>query len=143
MKRACVAMGIILGIIIVQTLWMNRSVSYEVLAQEVLEAEPKQVLIEAKIDWTEDRIKEEIHKVFPDAPIMEKVAWCESRLVPDAEGPTEDEGIFQIHRPSWKSKTIGMNMFDPKQNIAFAKSLYDKYGLRPWDASYKCWSVLD
>lgn len=102
------------------------------------EWEPRIVQIGVKIDWTEERIIQEIHNVFPDAPIMERVAWCESRLKADAIGPTEDYGIFQLHDPSHDLSDV--DVFDPAENIAFARKLYDESGLQPWSASKPCWS---
>lgn len=100
------------------------------------------VLIEAKIDWTQERIIEEIETVFPDAPIMVEVARCESGLRPVIEGPTDDHGVFQIHMPSHGEsvRALGLDVKnDPRDNIRFARMLYDRNGLRDWSASAHCW----
>jgi hypothetical protein len=107
-------------------------------AEEPEVVEPEVVLIEAVVEWTEERIMEEIRNTFPEEPEkMIQVAWCESRLKPDAKGPTQDYGIFQLHDPS--HDLSGIDVFNPKDNIAFARKLYDQSGKQPWKASEKCW----
>ncbi|UOF78875.1 lyZ1 [Caudoviricetes sp.] len=107
--------------------------------------EPKTVLIEVRVDWTPERIAQEIDKVFPDAPIMHDVMRCESGGNNDAYNPTNgshDNGLFQIsdlyHGP--RVRALGLDVGDPADNIAFARILYDESGLQPWSASKDCWS---
>lgn len=105
--------------------------------EEVAQEQPVQVVV--KVNWTADRIEKEIDKVFPDAPIMKTVAWCESRLNPKAFNPTNgsnDRGIFQI---SEKYHGVGDEMFDVEKNLAYARKLYDQNGLSDWSASKHCW----
>jgi len=110
----------------------------------------KEVRVKVVIEWTEERIVEEIHKVFPDAPYMEDVARCEGSrgglLDPTAFNPTNgsnDKGIFQISE-YWQGdhyRSHGFtDMKDPAQNIAFARILFDIGGLSDWEASRHCWS---
>lgn len=105
---------------------------------------PKEVLIEVRktpIEWNKERIVQEIRETFPEQPdLMVKVAQCESGLIPTAKGPTHDGGIFQIHVPSHKDNLVGVDIFDPADNIAFARKLYDQGGLQPWSASKHCWN---
>lgn len=106
---------------------------------------PKEVMIEVRIDWTEERIIEEINNVFPDAPIMVEVAKCESSLRPDAYNGTNnshDKGLFQISTKyhGAKVKELGLDMYDVKDNLAFARILYDEKGLGPWIWSKPCWN---
>lgn len=115
----------------------------EAYAEEVVE--PEIVMIEVKYNWTEERIIEEINKVFPDAPIMVKVAKCESSFKSDAYNGTNnshDKGLFQISTKyhGAKVKELGLNMYDVKDNLAFARLLYEERGLEPWIWSKPCWS---
>ena len=110
------------------------------VAEAVEKPVDSEVEIEAEIEWTPERVEEEIRKVFPDAPIMLAVARCESSLIPDAEGPTNDGGVFQIHRPSHAKRIEGIDLYNPAQNIRFARELYEESGLAPWRASRHCWS---
>lgn len=125
----------------------------ESLALEVKEeVKIEEVKIEISTEWTHERIVEEIHKVFPDAPIMLKVAKCEGTrhglLDPKAFNPTNnsnDSGIFQIsekyHGGTNGYRALGLtDMFDVKQNLAYARHLYDTQGLEPWKWSKPCWS---
>jgi hypothetical protein len=113
--------------------------------QTKIKPEPKTVLIEVRVNWTPERIAQEIDKVFPDAPIMHDVMRCESGGNNDAYNPTNgshDNGLFQIsdlyHGP--RVRALGLDVGDPADNIAFARILYDESGLQPWSASKDCWS---
>lgn len=123
------------------------ALAIDAVAQELLvENEPAEVVgvseeeVRIQILYSEESIIKEIHDTFPDAPIMERVARCESQLDQFAYNPTNnshDRGIFQISR-----KYHGQDdhdMYDVKKNIAFARTLYDKNGLRDWNASRDCW----
>ena len=115
----------------------------QVIEPEVVE--PKIALIRVVTNWTAERIAQEIDKVFPDAPIMHKVMACESGGNIHAYNPTNgshDNGLFQIsdlyHGP--RIRSLGLDVGDPADNIAYARILYDESGLQPWSASKKCWS---
>lgn len=114
--------------------------------KQVVEPEPKEVLIEVVYNWTPERIAQEIDKVFhDDAPIMHEVMRCESGGKIDAYNPTNnshDNGLFQIsdlyHGSEVRQR--GLDVGNPVDNIAFAKILFDRSGLQPWSASKHCWS---
>lgn len=113
-------------------------------------AQPIPVLIKVKTDWTQERIKQEIARVFPDAPIMQKVAMCEGTknglLYPNAHNPMNgsgDSGIMQISEKyhGKEYRRLGFtDMNDVKQNLAYARVLYDLNGLEDWRHSRHCWS---
>lgn len=66
---------------------------------------------------------------------MLKIAKCESGLRPDAIGDHGTSiGVMQIHLPAHPSVTKEQ-MLDPEQNIAYAKQVFDKSGVRPWSCS--------
>jgi len=106
-------------------------------AEEVAEV----VLIETKIEWTEERIKEEIRNTFPEEPErMIKVAQCESGLRNVPGQLSDDGGIFQInivHKNELAKQ--GLDRFVIEDNIKFARYLYDNGGLAHWKASKYCW----
>lgn len=111
--------------------------------------EPEEVKVEIVYNWTQERIIEEINKVFPDAPIMLKVAKCEGvvdgKLDIKAYNPTNnshDKGIFQISElhHGKRIKQLGFDMYNPIDNLKFARILYDESGLAPWIWSKPCWS---
>ena len=64
--------------------------------------EPQEVLIAVKIDWTQERINQEIetqaHTYGVNADIMHKVIKCESNYNPNALGDGgKSRGLVQIH----------------------------------------------
>ncbi len=65
---------------------------------------------------------------------MIAIAQCESGLNPEAKGPTQDGGIFQIHMPSHgeRMKALGLDIWNPEDNVKFARMLYDESGITPW-----------
>ena len=52
-----------------------------------------------------------------------------------------DIGIFQVNVEyhGEDAKKLGYNIYTPIGNIGFARYLYNKYGLSPWNASKRCW----
>lgn len=107
--------------------------------------EPKVVLIEVRINWTEDRIKQEIRTIFHEEPeTFIRIAKCESEFNPNAHNEeTDDFGILQInkHYHGEDMEALGLDPFNVQDNLAFGRILYDKYGTSPWNASKKCWSL--
>lgn len=120
----------------------------EAVEDTVQVEEPRIILIETTTKaWTEEQIIEEIHRVFPEAPYMVNVARCEGSrhgvIIADAYNSlTDDSGVFQVNE-YYHGKTyreLGFtDMKDPKQNIAFARLLWEESGLQPWSASEFCW----
>ncbi len=150
-----VGWGVVLGLIggILIHFYIQQENHVEASEPEVVETvvetptviEPKVVQIKVVINWTPERIAQEIDKVFPDAPIMHDVMRCESGGDLEAYNPTNnshDNGLFQIsdlyHGP--RVRSLGLDVGDPADNIAFARILYDESGLQPWSASKHCWS---
>jgi len=115
---------------------------------EQLPTEPRVVrlvVVKKPIVWDEERIALEIDTVFPDAPIMHDVMRCESGGKIDAYNPTNnshDNGLMQIsdRYHGERVRSLGLDVGDPSDNIAFARILFDESGLQPWSASKHCWS---
>lgn len=141
---------LIVAVQIVGVNWRDNERKPVVFEQTAYAQEPiaHVVLIEPKIDWTEDRIKEEIRTVFHEKPeLFVKIASCEGvrngHIVADAHNPkTNDDGVFQINEAAHgeEVKELGLDMMNPKDNIQFARMLYDRNGVRDWSASKSCWS---
>ena len=98
-----------------------------------------------ELTYTKERVKELIVESFPDAPVMLKVAACESGFLQHAYNPTNnshDGGVFQISQKyhGERMKTLGLDPYDVKDNISYARILYNESGLAPWRASRFCWS---
>ena len=62
------------------------------------------------------------------------IAKCESNFNPKAKGPTSDGGVFQIHIPSHgkRLEELGLDIWDPEDNVKYARILYDEQGWKPW-----------
>ena len=79
---------------------------------------------------------------FSSLPIeLQHIAICESSGNQSARGPYGEIGIFQIH-PKYHLKTskqMGLNIYDPIDNMTYAIFLYKKNGLRDWFSSKSCW----
>lgn len=149
-----VAVGIIAGILID----VKRAEGVHIV--EVAEASPKEVRIEVisnevqieeVVDWTRERIIEEIYKVFPEnGELAVRVAQCESGLRADIQshhqlsyGRERSFSIFQVHEPDWAddAERLGLHDWrtDPGENIALARFIYESAGKRwtPWSCYTK------
>jgi len=149
-----VGWGVVLGLIggILIHLYIQHENHVEASELEVTETvletpavlEPKVVQIKVVVNWTPERIAQEIDKVFPDAPIMHDVMRCESGGDIEAYNPTNnshDNGLFQISDlyHGKRVRALGLDVGDPADNIRFARILFDEQGLQPWSASKHCW----
>ena len=67
------------------------------------------------------------------------VAWCESRMNPQAISPTNrngtrDYGLMQINNGAWQ-EYFGerwARVLNAEQNVSMAYEIYSKYGWQPW-----------
>lgn len=126
--------------------YLSQPVIYEVEASEPVATEVP-VLIRVEVDWTRERIEEEIRSTFPETPnTAVAIAICESGLVKDIQshhilnGSREKSfGIFQIYSPVWHNKAIALGYenyrTDPAHNIKMARYIYDNAG-----QTWKDWS---
>jgi len=111
-------------------------VIHEPVVEEQVE-EPREVLI--RVEYTTEGIKRLIRETFPeDAETALKIAACESGYNPEAYNPTNnshDRGIFQIsdkyHKKTWTEMGY-TDMHDVKQNIEYARVLYEESGWNHW-----------
>lgn len=115
--------GIIGGILI--------DIGHQTLGQPIVYAAepeaPREVLIEAKIDWTPERIQQEIQQRAEEynvsAEVMSKVIKCESNgsttvqsFHKRPDGSREQSfGLVQIHLPDWPEVS-----YEDATNPAFA-----------------------
>ncbi len=91
-----------------------------------------------------------LSRYFGVGHIMVRIAACESRLLHTRGGrvvvgeKTPDVGLFQIN-PVHHAFMRGYGL-DPgvlEHNIAFAKYLFDRRGVRDWSSSQHCWGSKD
>lgn len=89
---------------------------------------------------------------FSDAPIMVRIAHCESRFRQYNRDGTvfrgkitpKDTGVFQINE-YWhlaKATRMGMDIHTLDGNIAYARHLYESNGTTDWKWSRKCWGTM-
>lgn len=148
---ACVLSGIFLGIVL--DIWIQTGSEPIAYAQEEVETEvelAEVVLIGVKIDWTRERIIQELKTVFPDEPLIVDVARCESQITHWTEHghvlqgwiDDDDIGLMQINRRyhGATARKLGYDIYDIQGNIMYARYLYEREGLQPWSASKPCWS---
>lgn len=91
-----------------------------------------------------------VRSYFSDIPVMIQIARCEStfrHILSDGsvlKGGVDpaDTGVMQINARyhSQKAGTLGLDLTDIYDNMAYARVLYEKQGTRPWSASAPCWS---
>lgn len=95
-------------------------------------------------------VREQVEEYFKDIPIMVKVAQCESRIrhfhkdgsVIRGELTPADVGVMQVNEGYHleTSRKLGINIHTLEGNLAYARYLYEREGLRPWMSSSHCWA---
>lgn len=94
-------------------------------------------------------IEREVRNYFRDTPQLVEVAWCESRFRHTGKDGnifrgmvnSKDVGVMQVNEGYHleKAKSLGFDIYTLKGNMAYAKYLFEREGLSPWQASRKCW----
>jgi hypothetical protein len=122
------------------------SVTPEII--ETIETPP----IESKKISTEKRMttEEYVRKYFSDIPVMVEIAKCESRFRQHDEGGEVlrgeknnlDRGVMQINEyfHNENSDKLGFDILTLEGNTAYARYLFEKYGVKPWLSSSRCWA---
>lgn len=93
--------------------------------------------------------KQRVYEEFKDIPALIDVAYCESRFRQFQGTSTEpllgelnssDIGVMQINRHFNQDEADrkGIDLRTVDGNIAMAKILYHRDGLRPWKSSFSC-----
>ena len=134
--------GILFGII----LDINNTPYVEIVEASEQVVEKKEVRIKVLIDWTPERIKQEIRDTFPEAPeLAVAIAKCESGLVADIQsrhvlsyGREQSFGLMQIQAKVWHNDAISLGYHNYKtdviDNLKMARYIYEQAGNRftPW-----------
>ncbi len=104
------------------------------------------VAVEAKQMTAEEYVR----NYFSDIPVMVEIAKCESRFrqydvngeVLRGEVNSLDRGVMQINEyyHGEDAKKLGFDILTIEGNTAYARYIFDKYGVRPWKSSGACWS---
>ena len=108
-------------------------------AQAIISPVGSTIVVEVPVYVEPVTIEDKIRAEFgDDAGVMLRVAFCESSMNPNAKNKTSTAtGLFQVMA---SVHNVGRNwLTDPDINIKIAKQLFDKQGLKPWEASRWCW----
>ena len=91
-----------------------------------------------------------VREYFSDIPMMIEVARCESTFrhtladgsVLQGRVDPADTGVMQINKRYHLSTATAMNLdlHNLYDNMAYARHLYNRQGLQPWNASAPCWN---
>lgn len=135
---------LVIGFFIALTVFLlNKPSEKLIFIREAEATTTPSIVVQVEVVYTKELIIQEIHKTFPEIPLMVKVAECESNFKLDAKGPTNDQGLFQINYPSWnkKAKELGYPDYQVslEDNLKMARYIYDHQGISAWNSSRRCW----
>jgi hypothetical protein len=97
-------------------------------------------------------LEQYVKEYYKENPILAEIARCEStfrhfgrngEVIRGIENKS-DVGIMQINEyyHNDQAKRLGYDIKDLEGNMAYAQWLFDKEGVRPWNASSKCWKAF-
>ena len=96
-----------------------------------------------------EQIKAKVEECFGENHIMVEVASCESSYtqwgkngeVYRGEQNPKDVGVMQIntYHHGQEAMRLGYNLESLEGNLAYAKLLYEREGVKPWKSSARCW----
>lgn len=91
-----------------------------------------------------------VRDYFSDIPVMIEVARCESTFKHNREDgsvlrgvvDSRDTGVMQINLfyHGQTAASLGLDLEDLNDNLAYARALYEREGTRPWSSSAPCWN---
>jgi hypothetical protein len=91
-----------------------------------------------------------VRDYFKDIPVMIQVARCESTFqhtladgsVLQGRVDSADTGVMQINKRYHQAAatSLGLDLHDIYDNMAYARHLYERQGVQPWSASAPCWN---
>ncbi len=99
-------------------------------------------------DYSQSEIERVVKEYFIDIPELIEVARCESSFRHIVDGKvlrgkanSSDLGVMQINMyyHNRQAKRYGLDLYNLFDNMAYARILYEKEGLRPWNSSRPCW----
>ncbi len=92
----------------------------------------------------------ELYTYFADIPELIEVAWCESSFrhydrygrVKRGFENNSDIGVMQINAfyHERTARSLGFDIYTLQGNLDYARWLYRKEGLVPWNHSRSCWA---
>lgn len=95
-------------------------------------------------------IELELYTYFADIPELIEVAWCESSFrhydrygkVKRGFQNNSDIGVMQINAfyHEETARSLGLDIYTLQGNLDYARWLYQREGLVPWNHSRHCWA---
>lgn len=95
--------------------------------------------------------REYVKAFFEHEPVLARIAFCESALRHnDKDGSvlrgrvdSRDIGIMQINERYHgdTARNLGYDIYTLRGNLAYARYLFEKQGVKPWSASEACWEA--
>lgn len=117
------------------------NVAYGKIVTKESEAEVQQMIAK--------NVEAVVREYFADIPVMIQVARCESTFRHTlADGSVlqgfvdkADTGVMQINKRYHlqTATNLGLDLEDIYDNMAYARYLYERQGVQPWNASRPCW----
>lgn len=112
--------------------------------------EVKTVELHTSSALAEANVEHTVRTYFKDTPILAEVAWCESRfvhidpntgVVKRGHLNASDLGVMQINEyyHGDTARDLGLDLSRLEDNLAYARYLYEREGIKPWNASRFCW----
>ena len=107
-----------------------------------------------KLEETTSKVEElsvekYVEKYFSDIPVLKEVAKCESRFrQEDKNGNilkgtinSFDRGVMQINELYHldRAENLGYDISELSGNVSYARHLFEREGLKPWNSSASCW----
>lgn len=94
-------------------------------------------------------VEQVVRSYFQDIPVMIEVARCESTFRHKLSDGTilrgvvdpADTGVMQINKRYHEETAVslGLDLENLQENLAYARHLYERQGTQPWSASQPCW----
>jgi len=119
-----------------------------------VEPVPKEVRAEDYQPITDtENIERFINDYFADIPVLADIARCESQYrqfnsngdVLRGRKNSYDRGVMQINilYHADTAEKLGLDVHDLDDNVAYARYLYEKQGVKPWMSSSACWAKFN
>lgn len=133
------------------SLFASAATSPVAFAAESPNPQPEIVSEEAENLLSTEEVEAKVREYWKDAPVMAKVAYCEStfRHFNEDGQPLRghvnkaDVGVMQINETVHKASAekMGLNLETLDGNLAYARHLYRTQGTAPWVYSSHCWQA--
>lgn len=127
---------------------LTQAIVEQHVAEKTIEEDLPQLHTSTTVASATD-VEAKVRAYFADAPIMQKIAYCESRFRQhDAAGNvlrgvvnSADVGVMQINEFYHLSTAnkLGYDIETLEGNLDYGRYLYETQGTAPWIHSKPCW----